>query len=336
MDAVRHLDGEGAALGQEGNPCRHIAAERDDPDLGGLGPGLVPAPLGRGVLGLRGADGAGQEQDVAKLNPKLKDTQFADYHGHGWNFRAVFKRDRKGTLLTRPMERLLDDPHLFSGWLSMNRKNYEIRDGKLVWLRNPLGVLNDTYAYLNMAFDPKAPAAEVIWQHDHELLEKSIRFYQELRKTFGLEKKEYWKLDGILANEAPQGGYDAETWARIRSAHLGYEAGNELIGVLYMKNMNPGPTLFTVNPQNIYAVFIVFFLANLLMIPLGWACIKTAKRMIERMRPEVWDALTRQFEGRLIHTALDITRGRRIEAAQRLGIGRNTITRKIQELGLDD
>ena len=50
---------------------------------------------------------------------------------------------------------------------------------------------------------------------------------------------------------------------------------------------------------------------------------------------EVWDTLTRQFEGQLIHTALEITRGRRIEAAQRLGIGRNTITRKIQELGLD-
>lgn len=39
--------------------------------------------------------------DVSKLNPKLKDTQFADYHGHGWNFRAVFKRDRKGTLLDK-------------------------------------------------------------------------------------------------------------------------------------------------------------------------------------------------------------------------------------------
>ncbi len=38
-------------------------------------------------------------KDVSLLNPQLKDTQFADYHGHGWNFRAVFKRDRKGTLL---------------------------------------------------------------------------------------------------------------------------------------------------------------------------------------------------------------------------------------------
>jgi len=38
---------------------------------------------------------------VSELNPKLKSTQFADYHGHGWNFRAVFKKDRKGNLLDR-------------------------------------------------------------------------------------------------------------------------------------------------------------------------------------------------------------------------------------------
>ncbi len=61
-----------------------------------------------------------------------------------------------------------------------------------------------------------------------------------------------------------------------------------------------------------------------------------ARQMLQAGAPEVWDALTRKFEARMIHTALDITRGRRIEAAQKLGIGRNTITRKIQELGLDD
>ncbi|WP_348682310.1 nitrogen regulation protein NR(I) [Acidovorax soli] len=50
---------------------------------------------------------------------------------------------------------------------------------------------------------------------------------------------------------------------------------------------------------------------------------------------DVWDVLTRRFESRLIRTALLATHGRRMEAAQRLGIGRNTITRKIQELGLE-
>ena len=63
---------------------------------------------------------------------------------------------------------------------------------------------------------------------------------------------------------------------------------------------------------------------------------RETRRLLESGDTEVWDTLTRQFEGQLIHTALEITRGRRIEAAHRLGIGRNTITRKIQELGLED
>lgn len=53
------------------------------------------------------------------------------------------------------------------------------------------------------------------------------------------------------------------------------------IGVLYLKNMNPGPTLFVDNPQNIYAVFIVFILAQLLLLPFGWMAIKVAKRILQ-------------------------------------------------------
>lgn len=63
---------------------------------------------------------------------------------------------------------------------------------------------------------------------------------------------------------------------------------------------------------------------------------REARRLLDAGVPDVWDALCKQFEARLIQTALDATRGRRIEAAQKLGIGRNTITRKIQELGLED
>ena len=49
----------------------------------------------------------------------------------------------------------------------------------------------------------------------------------------------------------------------------------------------------------------------------------------------MWDELSRDFERTLIRHALIASAGRRIEAAQMLGIGRNTITRKIQELGID-
>jgi two-component system nitrogen regulation response regulator GlnG len=63
---------------------------------------------------------------------------------------------------------------------------------------------------------------------------------------------------------------------------------------------------------------------------------RDARQRLEVGQPDVWDVLTRQFEACMIHTALELTRGRRIEAAQKLGIGRNTITRKIQELGMDE
>ncbi len=53
-----------------------------------------------------------------------------------------------------------------------------------------------------------------------------------------------------------------------------------VIGVLYMKNMNPGPSLFTTHPQNIYAVFLLFIIANIIMIPLGILCIKAARRIL--------------------------------------------------------
>jgi putative tricarboxylic transport membrane protein len=53
-----------------------------------------------------------------------------------------------------------------------------------------------------------------------------------------------------------------------------------VIGVLYMKGMNPGPTVFLQNPQFIYAVFIIFVLANLLMLPLGWLAIKWSKQIL--------------------------------------------------------
>ena len=53
-----------------------------------------------------------------------------------------------------------------------------------------------------------------------------------------------------------------------------------VIGVLYMKGMNPGPTVFLQNPQFIYAVFLIFILANLLMLPLGWAAIKGAAHLL--------------------------------------------------------
>ena len=53
------------------------------------------------------------------------------------------------------------------------------------------------------------------------------------------------------------------------------------IGVLYQKNMNPGPTIFINNPENIYAIFIVFLLANIVMLPLGWLTVRLATTVLK-------------------------------------------------------
>jgi len=57
-----------------------------------------------------------------------------------------------------------------------------------------------------------------------------------------------------------------------------------VIGVLYMKSINPGPMIFITNPESIYAVFIIFILASLLILPLGWMCIKAASSLLKTPR----------------------------------------------------
>ncbi len=63
---------------------------------------------------------------------------------------------------------------------------------------------------------------------------------------------------------------------------------------------------------------------------------REAELRLARGETRIMDELTNQFEKTLILKALAQTGGRRIEAALLLGIGRNTLTRKVQELGIDD
>ncbi len=142
--------------------------------------------------------------------------------------------DRKGTLLTRPMEILLNDPHLLSGWLSLNTKNFRFENGKIVWLRNPVVILAETYEYLNMCYDESNPAADMIWDHDRDLLSAGIEFYAELRNRFGLKPEDYFLVNEKLQKERAHEGFDQETWDQVRSAHFGYEAGMEMLGMLFL------------------------------------------------------------------------------------------------------
>ncbi|MFO1494405.1 MAG: hypothetical protein U1F26_07085 [Lysobacterales bacterium] len=66
-------------------------------------------------------------KEVSALNPQLKDTQFADYHGHGWNFRAIFKRDRQGNLLDAEGAKVDDnDPKKFEKAVHMSSIHVDV------------------------------------------------------------------------------------------------------------------------------------------------------------------------------------------------------------------
>jgi TctA family transporter len=104
-----------------------------------------------------------------------------------------------------------------------------------------------------------------------------------LAKRFSKEPEKFGTghIEGIVDSTSANNSALGSAW--IPSLVFGIPGDSItaiVIGVLYMKNLNPGPTLFLENAHMIYAVFIIFILANLLMLPLGWAVIKSARHIL--------------------------------------------------------
>jgi acetyl/propionyl-CoA carboxylase alpha subunit len=137
--------------------------------------------------------------------------------------------ERKHILLTRPLEMLLSEPHMLAGWLSINQDNFEIVNGVVSWKANPVRILADTYHFLNMDYCDSKPAANMIWDHDNEVLSQAVAFYDTLKAKLGTD--DYAVVDAALAGSAPA-GIDTEQWAAAQAAHAGYQAGCEILSIL--------------------------------------------------------------------------------------------------------
>lgn len=136
---------------------------------------------------------------------------------------------RKETLVARPLRMLLDEPHHLSAWLSRHRGDHEVRDGRVAWRRNPLEVLDETYRLLALD-DPGAAAAHRIWDHDREVIDTGLAFYRRVAERAG-KPLDWPELDRRLRSATPAFGIDASTWERVRAAHVGHQAGLELLCV---------------------------------------------------------------------------------------------------------
>ncbi|MEL7369307.1 MAG: biotin/lipoyl-containing protein, partial [Myxococcota bacterium] len=135
----------------------------------------------------------------------------------------------KHTLVQRPVRRLLASPHLLSGWLSQFATAWSFEGETLVWRRNPLEVLEQTYHFLNMFDERGAPPAQVIWDHDAKLLKVGLGFYRRLQARLGVD--DYVALLERLDGPPPS-TIDAELWRRIQGAHAGHQLGLPILGLL--------------------------------------------------------------------------------------------------------
>ncbi|MDE0350788.1 MAG: biotin carboxylase [Gammaproteobacteria bacterium] len=147
--------------------------------------------------------------------------------------RAGYARamDLKTSLLARPLQRLLERPHLLAGWAAMSARHCEGGPDGVRWLVNPIDVLLELYRYLDMD-RPTGPAAEAIWDHDRELLDGAQALYARLRA--GLSPAGFDELDGLLrAPQPPPGtpGALVEEWDDLRARHLGYQHGLQLLAL---------------------------------------------------------------------------------------------------------
>src|SRR5688500_6914245 len=106
-------------------------------------------------------------------------------------------------------------------------------------------------------------------------------------KRFSKEREKFGTghVEGIIEAGASNNSALAGAWVPALVFGIpGDSITAIVIGVLYIKGLNPGPSIFMTNAVSIYAIFMVFILANLLMLPLGIAAIKSAKQLLRAPR----------------------------------------------------
>jgi len=158
---------------------------------------------------------------------------------------------KKLTLITRPVQELLNRPHLTAGWLILNhRRAFIIENGKVKWKRNPIHVLRDLYHYLQLEQREGAAPAQMIWNHDHELITEATDFYRELDSHFQIDSEALYQKSIETHSENRDDAYDAMNRAltngelpssldpalkeEIVAAHRGWQLGMNLLDLVVL------------------------------------------------------------------------------------------------------
>ncbi|MBO0347043.1 tripartite tricarboxylate transporter permease [Roseibium sp. CAU 1637] len=104
-----------------------------------------------------------------------------------------------------------------------------------------------------------------------------------ISRRFSKQKEKYGTghVEGIIESTSANNAALGSAWVPALVFGVpGDSITAIVIGVLFVHGMNPGPTLFLINPENIYAVFLIFIVANILLVVLGWGAIAVSKRIL--------------------------------------------------------
>ena len=177
--------------------------------------------------------------DIVKASARERVTGEGESAGAMDSVGAGYDRamDLKSTLILRPMQRLFANPHLLAGWIAASAGHFETDDAGIAsggaprWRISPMDALDALYRYLAMD-SADGPAAEAIWDHDRELLDRARAHYARLRA--GLGATDFADLNRLLREpRSPAGapGAIGEAWDTLRAEHIGFNHGLQLLAL---------------------------------------------------------------------------------------------------------
>ncbi len=141
---------------------------------------------------------------------------------------------RKYTLLTRPIKMILSFPHRLAGFLGRyDGKSWSSSKDEIVFLKNPMEVLEDLYRYLNLEEAPGKDPCHKIWDHDSEILKSALSFYSRLEAESGIkENYSFWeKAFAERKNPAPD-QLAEDLWKDCLASHEGFQLANEILKII--------------------------------------------------------------------------------------------------------
>jgi acetyl/propionyl-CoA carboxylase alpha subunit len=145
--------------------------------------------------------------------------------------RAVL--ELKQTLLLRPIEKLLGNPHLLAGFIGrFQGKHFERSGSGYRFLGNPSEALGELYHYLNLEPRTGRAPSDMIWDHDARILNDARAFYEGVAARIG--SSDYAKIDAALSAASAPKGLSADQFAACKAAHAGFQLGMQLLLVLPM------------------------------------------------------------------------------------------------------